>query len=1128
MVPKPLHQMTRNNLKHPIQLTRIIAVNWYGFNQVLDVSGNLLITGDYGVGKSALLDLLQRVLLGGNARFNRAATGDASKRQLRGYCLCDTNTATGEAEEFARDQVITFIGLEYTWPDNKKRQTWGQRIEYESPTGRPSILYFCYPDRLDLSHTCDADGNFLPEAPFEAWLKREAADVWHREESYLDNLAHSGNLNFNLKLFSKTLPESLAFQRIPRFDEFIRERLLPESPLQIEEVRRSLEVHEDYEAKLKRFEAQLLILKEISSQHEAQMLAAKDARLMRILEKDFELRRAADARRRSDELLASLRTTAREEEQKLKETVGARESAKQVLDNARTLLTSEGGDELLALRNREKKLKEDIRTLTKRRTDTLGLLRERGQAWTRWLQIGRQLPVGLLSAALDLASGSLEALDSGSVESGMSSLPALAEHFNKLRLKASSDQSAASQKVTSLTADVNGLKNDLRKLDSNQTHGEFPLRDFLLKELPKSEGAFGPEQLCRLTEIKPEEEKWRAALELYLRSNRFALIIDSKRHRIAQRLVDKQFDRDTRREPLVDPDEAQELRTQVHPNSLAEKVTASNPVARALLDHLLGGIVCVSSPEEFRGKQRAITESAVFWNRPITTKLGRVSEVEPVMGVRGLKEMRERKKRLLSEKMVDLEKAKDNSTRLTRWIEGGEELQLGSAVLPSAQDTTQQLEASKRELSGVEKGLEVLSRPELEARVSEVGKLEEEFNQLLLLEDRLKNSSTVREIRAQEEKSSTAASSETKKRLDFEECITQFGEGLPSPSREAKAQVLLTEHRNWEDCIKAAIELRGAEELKEQTARGEKFRQRSLLRLQFSEFTRFNENEDRNDDYDAERRILEEQKVEEYRRKSEESKKEWENRLKKHVLGDLKRRTDQAIIDIKQLNACIDEPIGQNRYRISWDQRQDADFDQLWRILKSGLEVTDPLSAAIRDPAIEEAKTKLMEALKAPADSPIRQRLDYREYFKFDMKSKDISLPEDVAWSSLMRHSGKMSGGENQSPFFLAMLSAFLRAYHRAEPGSLSRRDTLGMIAMDEAFSKLSGYGVEGCMATANALGLQLVLAMPDKDAPSALHGANTILMITIQKKIGADGRLLIENWAHPASGHEILAELES
>jgi hypothetical protein len=64
-------------------------------------------------------------------------------------------------------------------------------------------------------------------------------------------------------------------------------------------------------------------------------------------------------------------------------------------------------------------------------------------------------------------------------------------------------------------------------------------------------------------------------------------------------------------------------------------------------------------------------------------------------------------------------------------------------------------------------------------------------------------------------------------------------------------------------------------------------------------------------------------------------------------------------------------------------------------------------------------------------------------------------------------------------------------------------------------------------MNTANTLGLQLILAMPDKDAPSALRGASTILMITINKSVGPDGRVVIENWAHPARAIETLAELE-
>jgi hypothetical protein len=54
-----------------ISLTRIIAINWYGFRQVFEVNDN--------------------VLLGEHWRANRAATGNACGRDLVGYCLGDTN-----------------------------------------------------------------------------------------------------------------------------------------------------------------------------------------------------------------------------------------------------------------------------------------------------------------------------------------------------------------------------------------------------------------------------------------------------------------------------------------------------------------------------------------------------------------------------------------------------------------------------------------------------------------------------------------------------------------------------------------------------------------------------------------------------------------------------------------------------------------------------------------------------------------------------------------------------------------------------------------------------------------------------------------------------------------------------
>lgn len=70
-----------------IRLTRIHALNWYGYKDTIPVEGNLLLAGVTGSGKSILMDLIQFVLVGDQRliRFNQSATGDRSDRSLKGY-----------------------------------------------------------------------------------------------------------------------------------------------------------------------------------------------------------------------------------------------------------------------------------------------------------------------------------------------------------------------------------------------------------------------------------------------------------------------------------------------------------------------------------------------------------------------------------------------------------------------------------------------------------------------------------------------------------------------------------------------------------------------------------------------------------------------------------------------------------------------------------------------------------------------------------------------------------------------------------------------------------------------------------------------------------------------------------
>jgi uncharacterized protein YPO0396 len=73
---------------------------------------------------------------------------------------------------------------------------------------------------------------------------------------------------------------------------------------------------------------------------------------------------------------------------------------------------------------------------------------------------------------------------------------------------------------------------------------------------------------------------------------------------------------------------------------------------------------------------------------------------------------------------------------------------------------------------------------------------------------------------------------------------------------------------------------------------------------------------------------------------------------------------------------------------------------------------------------------------------------------------------------SFGRSGVSLSGGENQAPFFISMLAAARRLYDLGG----GRSQHLGLVVMDEAFSKLSGDGVEDCLELArNFIRSQLV-----------------------------------------------------
>jgi hypothetical protein len=264
-----------------------------------------------------------------------------------------------------------------------------------------------------------------------------------------------------------------------------------------------------------------------------------------------------------------------------------------------------------------------------------------------------------------------------------------------------------------------------------------------------------------------------------------------------------------------------------------------------------------------------------------------------------------------------------------------------------------------------------------------------------------------------------------------------------------------------------------------------------------------------NDAWAARLRVLETVELEKSRQLAADRKREWERRLEENVLNELNRRITDAQNTIRLLDRYLSQPVGKFRYRLS-QRRDSAGYGAIWRLLDSGLEPTDPLAAAIQEAEVQRAKELLMKAVDGTErkdgeqDANALRMLDYRNYHHYDLEMVPADKP-DAPPISLGRSGRNLSGGEGQAPFFISMLAAFRRVYDRGDRSS-ARSQQLGLVVMDEAFSKLSGDGIEDCLALARSFQLQLVMAFPPERLGVMVPHAETVVMCQKEEERDTQG----------------------
>jgi len=548
---------------------------------------------------------------------------------------------------------------------------------------------------------------------------------------------------------------------------------------------------------------------------------------------------------------------------------------------------------------------------------------------------------------------------------------------------------------------------------------------------------------------------------------------------------------DAGRESLINPIKAVKLKKPVRPGSLAEKLWCVHPVAEAVVSYLFGDLMCIERREQLREHDFAILPDG-FITRGAFVERPRFYDGNPFVGKRGLEQQ-----------LVWKEKQRDELAAEERKLAPIEQ-----DVRAMNEGWRQQFEVSPNLYSDLAKAQEL---PKLQAE------LQENIARLNTI-DRAKFDELAREQTTLE--SNLKAMEEERRNLDRSEKRTKLRD-LQAVIERTRAEVakLAEKFEQIRNETDVSAWLRPLEELRQKTLAEVPAKDAAAERLreQFHEFSeqatgaweqlkakrrelafahpKFDElpvEAEANEKYDGQLAKLEQSDIPDYKAKAERERKNWENLFRTQVLEKLHSALQTVRDTLFILNQELRKrPIGNDRYQLHYWQNPDYKiYHEL--VEASSLARADELFFASAEPRFRDALEGFLKVLTDDQRHAERDRLlDYRHYYEYDMEV----LEEDGRKTSVDRHSGKFSGGENQSPYFIAILASYLRAYRRY--GSRRPEPSLGLVPIDEAFSKLSGERIKDCITALKAFDLQGVFSMSTGNIPYAFEHCDWLVVVS-------------------------------
>lgn len=262
-----------------------------------------------------------------------------------------------------------------------------------------------------------------------------------------------------------------------------------------------------------------------------------------------------------------------------------------------------------------------------------------------------------------------------------------------------------------------------------------------------------------------------------------------------------------------------------------------------------------------------------------------------------------------------------------------------------------------------------------------------------------------------------------------------------------------------------------------------------------------------NDEYEAEQRLLEESELPKYREKIRAARESAMEQFQNDFLAKLKSSIDQVQDQVKSLNRALRQAqFGTDSYQFRVERNPDYaeyyDMIMAPELMEGDLglfalpfqEKYGPLIEKLFSQITMADDTQLNARKQSELQENIQRYTDFRTYLKFDLETTDQNGSKQLLSQTL----NTKSGGETQTPFYIAVLASFAQLYRVNDASSFG--NTVRLVVFDEAFNKMDSDRIIESVRLLRKMGLQAIICTPPDKVSDIMPIADCTLLVDKNK----------------------------